>query len=443
MVGIATSEKGAVLITGLLLLALISVMATTAFILSTSEVGISENYKYEEQAFNNAEAGVQFGIVKLEAALDSGMALPSSGAIEITQDTAPEGFSFTLSPLSVSEDAVNSYQFSSTGTASKHAYAVIEVNVKRLPAICYGIFGDQAVDSKSNAYYYSYDSRLIPNPSPVDSSGNCDVSSNGSVSLQMNTFVDGDVALGKTDTVDATYKYSDVPIVTGEEPRRVGPIDTDPLKVDTDGFRWAFDAALAVNDNTDISPVLTDDKIYHPGGKVTLAGKYGGSTYYLEEIHLFTADELEVDAKNGPVTIYLRGIFIAESGSKICVLNTDAAHAVQLKMTEDPFHSISSSQTLVNLQNSSGINESGDPVGFSILTDSDGILDIQNGFVIKGLLYAPRAMVSVHNSSAFYGAIWAKRFEGQDGAVFYFDTALREAYLSNELGLTSWKRVQN
>ena len=93
--GFPEPEKGTVLITGLMLLALISIVATTAFVISVADISISQNYKYEEQAFNNAEAGVQLGISRLEQALDAGMFLPPSGRVNIPDSSSPAGFTFS------------------------------------------------------------------------------------------------------------------------------------------------------------------------------------------------------------------------------------------------------------------------------------------------------------------------------------------------------------
>ena len=49
----------------------------------------------------------------------------------------------------------------------------------------------------------------------------------------------------------------------------------------------------------------------------------------------------------------------------------------------------------------------------------------------------------MHNGHQVQGAVWAGSIEGQNGAEYYFDTALKDKYLSNEIGLTSWKRVEH
>ena len=214
--------------------------------------------------------------------------------------------------------------------------------------------------------FYSYDSRVTANPTMTDSTGRCHVASNGVVSLKMNTFIDGDLALGSDGVSDAVYNQTGVPVVTGEEGGYVGRVGPDPLNVDSDEFRLAFDAAFSVNDNWDITPSISDEKIVNPGGVVTLPGKPGGSVYFMEAIELANADVININAENGPVTIYLRGTWTAKTGSKINILNTSAAHDVTVKITEDPLNPVSAGQRIVELHHSSGLNETGLPTGFSI-----------------------------------------------------------------------------
>ena len=435
------SQRGAVFVTGLLLLALISVVATTGYIMSTTDVQVSEAYKYEEQAFNNAEAGVFYALTRLEQALVAGMVLPESGGVRIPEDTAPIGYSFSLSSLTVNDAIANSYHFSVTGSSSRNAFAVITVGIQRIPAIRFGIFGDKKVDSDNNAFYYSYDSRLIADPGPDDSRGECRIAGNQNISFKANTFIDGDVILGNDGSTDAFYDDAASSIITGEAGKSVGPIEPDPLNVDSNTFRSAFDNASVSNDNVDISPYPGGDKIVHPGVPVWMPGKSGGSVYYLEEIHLENSDEININAADGPVTIYIRGTFRAAADSKINVFHSGPNNKVVFKITEDPVNPVSPGQRSVHLQISFGLNETGPPTGFAIFTDSRGILDFHNASAIKGLIYAPHAKVRIQGSGTYCGAIWAGGFEAKEGFEFYFDTALKDTYFTNRMGLTSWKWV--
>ncbi len=64
---ILSNEKGAVLPLGLMFLAIISILGTTAVILTTTELKIGTNYRTSEQAFYAAEAGIEEARARLKA----------------------------------------------------------------------------------------------------------------------------------------------------------------------------------------------------------------------------------------------------------------------------------------------------------------------------------------------------------------------------------------
>jgi Tfp pilus assembly protein PilX len=61
------NEKGMVLPLGLMFLAIIAIMGTTAVIITTTDLKIGTNYKLSQQAFYAAEAGTDTGCSLLVA----------------------------------------------------------------------------------------------------------------------------------------------------------------------------------------------------------------------------------------------------------------------------------------------------------------------------------------------------------------------------------------
>jgi hypothetical protein len=355
----------------------------------------------------------------------------------------PTGFSFDISALTKHEDLPDSFYFSVVGHGSKKASVTIKATVKRLPAIRFGIFGNVQVYAKENAHHYSYDSRLLTIPSPTDSTGICHVATNRNIFLGEGTFLDGDVKLGHDSAGRGVCTVFGTPIITGDEDMLAGRLARDPLAVDSEDFRMEFDTAAVFNDNDDIAPSMVGTKIVNPGGIATLSGKPGGSVYYLEEISLFSGDTLTINGTTGPVTLYVKGRFTTQSGARVNILSSGATHGVTVKITEDPVNPLSESQKIVDLNHDSGLNANGSPTGFSILTDSDGILLFHHDGCLNGLVYAPNAKVVLHNGDVVRGALLAKAVEGQDGAIFYFDTALVDQYPSDEIALAAWERQAN
>ncbi len=60
------NEKGMVLATGLMFLAIIAIVGTTAVIVTTTDIKIGSNYKKSQQAFYAAEAGINVAMSTIE-----------------------------------------------------------------------------------------------------------------------------------------------------------------------------------------------------------------------------------------------------------------------------------------------------------------------------------------------------------------------------------------
>ena len=84
------NEKGMVLATGLIFLAIIAILGTTAVIVTTTDLKIGTNYKLSEQAFYAAEAGIQRAANALKAGVSNGFNDELLG-IDGTSDTSDDG----------------------------------------------------------------------------------------------------------------------------------------------------------------------------------------------------------------------------------------------------------------------------------------------------------------------------------------------------------------
>jgi len=218
---IQDNERGMVLVVVLLLTAALIILGTTAVMQTSTDLKIGSNYKTSTQAFYDADAGVQYVLKKLADDLDdsnsSTVNLSASPASPISLNySTPSGFSFTppsvLTPVTGTTDQ---YSFSVTGHGPNNSSeATIEIVLSAEPksVFDYGLFADGLLDLKASAELYSYDSRDTPNPDPADfpdaSTGEIDIGSNTAVSTKMDTYVDGDLALGADDSdppVDATW----------------------------------------------------------------------------------------------------------------------------------------------------------------------------------------------------------------------------------------------
>ena len=401
---IYNNEKGFFLPAGLVLLAFITLLGITAAIVTTTDLNIGGNYKQSLQAFQDAEAGVQYAIAKIEEDLKADpqtFTFPTTiGTSSTLTYTVPTDFSFVISDISLT--GVNRYSFRSTGS-SGYASSTVEVVFKRDPLFHYGAFGDQIVDLKPSGAVYSYDSSLTPNPAPTDSTGDGDVGSNAVVRVYSDTFIDGDVGLGDDglDPIDeADYIWTPDPIITGNV-ADVPRIDPDPLGAIGGALADDFVEYSTDNNNSSCPEIFNDTLYLNTGATTTLEA----GNYYLTSIILQNGSTLNLDATDGDINIYLNGGLNAISGSTI--------------------------------------NLTGEPADLTIFSNSTELIDFKHSSIFKGTIYAPYATVGMKNNANAYGMIWANAIDMKNTGQFYFDTALKDKWLADTFSMVSWKEVLN
>ena len=403
------SERGAVLVIVLMFTAILAVLGTGAYLTSSNELKISNNYKIRKQAFYEAEAGLQYAMGRMEDALAHGT-LCLSGSTVSVNFAPPAGFSFDTVTTLARVDTTRCYKFQVTGHAG-NASSTVEAVIARDTFFQWGIFGNESVIIENGVCVYSYDSRTTPNPTPIDSTGEGDVGSNGQVSLSNYTYVDGDLALGD-DGAGAKGMYdphgNPGPTIIGQEGMDMDRVNPEPL--------GAVGGALATdfatygnsinNDNASASPAIVGNSIGLSSGQTkTLAGKAGGANFYLTSLTLASGSTLRIDTSLGPVNIYLTGTLDAKYGSAIIT--------------------------------------AGQPMDVTIYSNATDDITFKHGGDLKGAIYAPYAKVELNNSGDVYGMIWAKEALIENPGLFYFDTVLKDQFTSNELCLLSWREVRN
>ena len=409
---IQDNERGMVLVVVLLLTAALIILGTTGVMQTSTDLKISSNYKTTSQAFYDADAGVQFVLKGLANDLDDSDPTTvnlSASPISLSYST-PSGFSFTL-PTVLTSLGSDQYSFMVSGHGPNNSEVVIEVliSAEKKSAFEYGLFADGLLDLKASAELYSYDSRDTPDPDPATfpgaSTGEADIGSNTKVITKMDTYVDGDLALGADDSdppVDAEWTEEEdtsKAIIEGEAGTTVGRIDPDPLGANdpTSELYDTFIDIVTTNDNGvagDGSPLAgaTDINLDN-GGEITLTA----GDYYITSIILKNGGILEIDATAGPVNIYLNGIFDAEDGE-------------------------------LEAKNGSAINNLSQPTDFSIFSNSDQDIIFKHDSTFKGMIYAPNADVQLNNSAGVYGLILGKTVGINNAGGFYFDEAIKDKY---------------
>jgi hypothetical protein len=428
------NEKGIVIVTGLLFMVLLTIVGTTAYLVSTLDIKISANYKYSEDAFNQAEAGVQYGIGIIENALEAGtFSLPTvTGNAVALPFSSHSGFSFSLSSLEMTE--TNAYTFRSTGTGSQGATAKIDVTFKMSPAMEFAVFGCEKMQTDNKAIVNSYDHRE-PLPQPGDSgyvsTGKANVGSNEWVHVHNN--------FGNSDIDGAVY----LPVGETKTPANgpnsphtinlVPPVDCDPLDV-TDPAVYPQKFSTICSSYNILSVSNTTETIDHD------PGTYCYSKIEIRETGSNTA-KLIIDATDGDIDVYVNGEIDLSNGAEIEVkIYND--HKVNI------YHTGSGTGTnVIDFGNDSAlvISGTGEPIDFALFSDTSSKIQIHVGNSFEGLIYAPDAYVHVHNAEddKFFGAIWGGTVHLNNKVNMYYDTALQDEYLSDDVIMTAWKQDLN
>ena len=420
-----TDQSGTALVVTILVLVVLSILGTAALTLTNTELLIVRNIKLNAKAFYNAESGIYFTLSQVEEALGNGtqdIYLPatigSSKNFNSTLINKLSDLNIRFEISSITKKSNKIYSFNSTGRASNNAQEKINAKFTRGSAVNFAVFGDKEVDVGNTAGIYSYNSTVISDPVPSDSTGYADSGSNELVILRNNCVVDGSTVLGKNvNGVQATLDDKGG-IVSGTNGMTIDRIDPDPLGLI--GGEYADNVSyysLAINnDNDELSTdpsnsISGSNMVLENGQNATLQGKSGGANYYFNDIKLKNNAVLYINTTNGSVNIYLAGEIDAVTGSNIITKDTD----------------------------SPGIF--GNPRDFSIFAssqDNTNKISIGNDVGFYGFIYAPYISVRMDNSADIFGAIVAQSVYITNSVDIYFDTGMKNEYQSKKIILKSW-----
>jgi Tfp pilus assembly protein PilX len=151
------NERGIALVISLMFLAILSMLGTTAYVMTTTDLSIGRNYQQASQAFYGADAGVQYVLTTIENDLKNGTTvangtaniLPTTvGPSNSTSFTAasPSGFNLTFSNITMVSDSPGIYSFTSTSqNPNDGSKAVIDILFSKAdhdPAFDVGILSE-------------------------------------------------------------------------------------------------------------------------------------------------------------------------------------------------------------------------------------------------------------------------------------------------------------
>ena len=408
------NERGVALIIALMFLSILGLLGTTALVLTTTDIRIGGNYKTNAQAFYDADAGVNYAIAGMAEGLKADpqtFILPATigSSSSLTPFSAPTGFGFSYKAPGITMITENRFSFITNGSGPNNAQSTIKAICKRSPMINYAAFGNQKLDIKNGVLTQSYDSSSSvsaernPNDPSFQSTHKADVCSNDWLLTQNGVSIDGSGVLGeKQDGSPTTNGISSGTTFYGDTPVNKGRIDPDPLG-SMSGGEYDPTTYSTSNDNS-LATGLSGNTI---NGNALLIGTPGGADYFLTSITLGNSEKLTVDTSAGDVRIFLTGPIDLRDNSEI-EMNPATCDATK----------------------------------FAVFSNSVSKISIENSADFIGLIYAPYAPVDVKNSAEVYGAIWGNNVEINNSGAIYYDSALRNKYLSNNLSLTAWEDLR-
>jgi len=158
------------------------------------------------------------------------------------------------------------------------------------------------------------------------------------------------------------------------------------------------------------------------GGNVTASGKY-------DKIDLGNNGTVTI---KGPVTLYVTGDVSLGNGAQIIVDGTTPNSSLTLYLGGN-----------LSSNNSSNINNlTQNPHNMEIFAlDSCTKITLKNSSAFYGAIYAPKAQVISDNFAAVYGSVIADAFSLSNTGAFHYDVSLRNATVNDPLvkfKVTQW-----
>ncbi len=407
----ANGKRGVVLVTCLLLLGMLSLFALSLYRTQRPELISSVYQRREREAFYQAEAGAHYVVSRISQDF-AAQTITLADPVESVHYSCISNYNFdTVRELIrlPSED----FLFMVTGHAF-NARCIMEVTVGRKELTGrLGLFGDLQINLQPNMSVYSYNSAVVSNPTPADSTGEACVGSNEDFDIQPGLTLDGMFVAGASEmgTVPATPEGYDVTYAGRIEPDPLGALSSTGL------MGRAFTYFSTHNQNaTGITISSTKGKTVTTttmsGTKINAAQDdvvtLQGGTYYLTQFDMGVQTTLVLSnaTPQNPVVIYLAG-----------------------GMWIQPQQVINPAAT------------GGKPTNFYIFSNSAEDLRIQPQGDFSGFVYAPGANLQLQPSLELHGVFWGDTTTLQPGGNVYIDTALLERFRSSNVEIKQWRAL--
>ena len=414
------NERGMALVISLMFLALLSMLGTTAYVMTTTDLNIGTNYQASSASFYDAEAGVNFTKARIiEGLVADPPTFPSGGTTLEAMNvgdaatlsyTTPTGFFFTISNLEkVGSDL---YSFTSTGRDTPGANGsevVIEVKLAPIkPTIFnYGVFGDESVTLRGQGYTDSYNSDNAPWTTEGEyTEGDVGTNAAGSGAITVsgsNAQVYGDAQIGPGGDTSTGITTHSTGQISGD--KDVASEEKD-MTCMTDSYSGAYSTVLAS---------LTS------GTQSFSTGSYG-----LTSIGLSSHAVCEI---TGDVIFYVQGDISLSAHAQLVI-----AAGASLKIYASGNIYLAGQCEL----NTAGYPESLQIYGTSTCTD----INLAGQEAFYGAIYAPEADIKLSGQGDVFGAICGNTIDLSGQGSVHYDEALNdiEGDHITDMETVSWER---
>lgn len=386
---IKTSPKrnGGLALVAVMVLTIILLVLGAAFLrLATTERISADESVYLDKAFYLAEAGLERGREWLNAT----STLPVAYQELFEEEPLGEGsYDVSIDPISATQ-----YEISSTGRFGSPTVAkTLKIVMQRQSVFSYGIFGDENVSLRGNAYIDSYNSG-------DGSYGGANVNSDGdvgtnaisavypySVYLCNNATINGDVIIGPGGDVDEAIEVRNNAEINGTSSSADSLQELPEVPIPT-GLPYEGSISLSGNSTS----------------MLTTSGEYSF-------IQLNSNSRLTLD---GDLTLYITGALSLNSNSQIII-------------TEGSNVEIYLSGTFSQSSNTQINNLTQDPTTLAIYgTDSLTAVNWASNSDFYGAFYAPNADVDIHSNAEIYGSIIADTIDLASNSRVHYDERLAD-----------------
>ncbi|MBL7170944.1 MAG: hypothetical protein ISS46_03020 [Candidatus Omnitrophica bacterium] len=431
---IKNSQKGVVLIIGLIFVFLTAVLVAGILLITDIENRNVVRDQWSLTAFHLAEAGVEDAIWALNNSdWGGGWTTPTGGPYTKTVSSFTDStgkvigsyYVTVTDPTSTTPD-IESTGYSPSNTASDNIERTVKIALQNQSIFTRAIFGDEWIKMKGNAKTDSYNSSLGSYASTKGNNGHVGTNSTSTSSpyaihLENNAEVDGNAAIGPSGDTNNAIELENNADITGTPSANSSLVEMPSISApDMSGTTYQGSINLSGNDSASITGDSEYSSITLDSNSDLTIDPGVSKIYVTGNLTLDSNTEINISS-SGSLTIYVAGQININSNSEI---NIGTASDLTIYVGQY-FHMDSNSK--IN-------NDSQDPTKFSLLAldsltdpgdpNTNPGIDINSNSNLYGSIYAKNAGILMNSNADVYGAVVANTIRLDSNAKIHYDQAL-------------------